>query len=183
MSINKEEKIFTKGVGAGGSNTNKNGLSYEDKTNITKHFTIFESCINEDKINYKIFDFDGNKRIQVHKKSLEKYLKNDFKKLEKSLQPDEAFIDIENKKIYILEKKFQQTSGSVDEKIQTGVFKKYFYEELYPSYEIRYTYVLNKWFKADKYKPDLRFLKKNNIDVIFGDDDDYFENIKKFILS
>ena len=32
-------------------------------------------------------------------------------------QPDEAYIDLNRKMVFIIEKKFQQTPGSVDEKI------------------------------------------------------------------
>ena len=113
---------------------------------------------------------------------MEKFLEKDFNKQEKSLQPDEAFIDIENKKIFILEKKFQQTTGSVDEKIQTGLFKKEFYKELYPSYEIHFAYVLNDWFMNEKYKPELRFLTKYDVLVFWSSSADYFDNIKNWIL-
>ena len=36
------DKVITKGIGAGGSRTNENGLSFESQTNITKYFTSFE---------------------------------------------------------------------------------------------------------------------------------------------
>lgn len=49
----------------------------------------------------------------------------DFKKIiSKQMLPDEAFYNYYNKTVYIIEKKFQSSSGSVDEKIQTCDFKK-----------------------------------------------------------
>lgn len=181
MEIKDTITIHNRGYGAGGSNTNINGLSFEEETDISNYFR-YENY-NVDNVMYKIFYFNGNKIVQVRKKNLEKYLKNDFVKLEKSLQPDEAFIDIQNKNLYILEKKFQKVAGSVDEKIQTGVFKKEFYEELYPSYKIYYAYVLNDWFKNDKYKPELRYLEKYNISIFWSYDDNFYENIKNWIIS
>ena len=41
--------------------------------------------------------------------------------------PDECYIDKESKNMFIIEKKFQQCSGSVCEKIQTPHFKKWQY--------------------------------------------------------
>lgn len=178
----KYSKIQTRGDGAGGSNTNKNGLSFEHQSNFAKHFTIFETHLIENK-EYHVYHFDGIKIIHVEKKCLEKVLKNDFQKLEKSLQPDEAFIDIESKKLFILEKKYQQNAGSVDEKIQTGLFKKEFYQELYPTYKIHYAYVFNDWFKNEKYKPELRFLTKYGVQVFWNSDEDYFEQIKNWITN
>ena len=39
---NSSQKIINKGTGAGGSNTNKNGLSYEDKTELIKDYDFIE---------------------------------------------------------------------------------------------------------------------------------------------
>ena len=76
------------------------------------------------------------------------YLQNHFNnKCEKKLKPDECIIDNDKNILYIIEKKFQQCNGSVDEKIQTALFKKWFYKEQYPKYDIEYIYVLSDWFK------------------------------------
>lgn len=168
LNLEPKLKIVNKGTGAGGSRTNKNGLSFEDKTIICKS--------GEFKIGEKLF-------IRVSKNELFKFLKKDYVKCEKKLNPDEAFIDIENKKIFVIEKKFQQCSGSVDEKIQTAIFKKEFYEELYPTYEINYSYCLSNWFKKIKYKPEMRFFKKYNIPIFWGEDENYVDKIKKWLLS
>lgn len=174
------DKKVTKGKGAGGCNTNKNGLAYEDITNMCNYTKNFTEC-NEAGKKYRVFDFDGTTSVQVEKKSLQNYLHADYKKQEKSLQPDEAFIDTDKKTIYILEKKFQQTAGSVDEKIQTGMFKRELYEQMYPSYTIEYCYVLSDWFKADKYLPEMRFNKKYGIRVFFWSDRDYYTKMIEWI--
>ena len=105
--------------------------------------------------------------------SLQRFNKN----CEKSLQPDECFINDDNKIIYILEKKFQQCAGSVDEKIQTAIFKKEYYEEQYPGYTIEYAYVLSDWFKSNKYQPEMRFLKKYDFKIFWGSDIDYIKQL------
>ena len=42
--------------------------------------------------------------------------------------PDESFFNIKTNKLIIIEKKWQQIEGSVDEKLQTCDFKKKQYE-------------------------------------------------------
>ena len=50
--------------------------------------------------------------------------------------PDSVFVNHTNNTIYVIEKKFQEGSGSVDEKLQTCDFKKRIYQKLYKlSYE------------------------------------------------
>ena len=50
--------------------------------------------------------------------------------LGKTMEPDECILNKNKKHIIILEKKYQQGSGSVDEKIQTGVCKRWQYEKI-----------------------------------------------------
>jgi hypothetical protein len=103
--------------------------------------------------------------------------------LERYLEPDEAIVDTGSNKIFILEKKFQTCGGSADEKIQTGLFKYEYYVELYPTYTIKYAYVLNNWFKNSRYLPEMRFLKKYDITVLWGEDTDYFDNLCDWLLN
>ena len=120
--------------GAGGKNTNKNGLSYEDITDISKKLSPIETKkFGKGKHDvYNIFEINNKQIIRLTKKGVKNYLKMDYNKsCEKFLEPDECFVDLINKRIYILEKKFQQCDGSVDEKIQTAHFKYEYYCELY----------------------------------------------------
>ena len=61
-----------------------------------------------------------------------------------------------NKTVYIIEKKFQAGSGSVDEKLQTCDFKKKIYTKLIKkcktNYSTEYYYLLNNWYKREEYK-------------------------------
>lgn len=76
--------------------------------------------------------------------------------------PDDAFINIINRTIYIIEKKFQSVSGSVDEKLQTCLYKKRQYTKLARQigYDLEYTYVLSGWFAKPKYADVLGFIEE-----------------------
>jgi len=167
-------KMPNKGTGAGGSNTNKNGLPYEEFTDLKSNYKTIHVVDN-------IIEFNGHSRtfIKADKSNLHKYM-NKTNQMNKELipaqgckQPDEAYIDDIGKKIFIIEKKFQQTSGSVDEKIQTGPFKKYHYEELFPKFKIYYMYCLSDWFKKEEYKSVLNYLKINSIPIFWGSSETY----------
>jgi hypothetical protein len=180
--------IINKGTGAGGANTNKNGLSYEEKTNLE---TLYSECSEIKKNKSKIIKFIGyeNELINANKSALHKYMENIGEK-DTSIQsaagckePDEAYIDLMRKNIFIIEKKFQQTPGSVDEKIQTAAFKKYHYSNLFPNFKIHYIYCLSDWFKRDEYKSVLKYLSDINIPVFWGNDGEYKKNIINFMCS
>ena len=83
--------------------------------------------------------------------------------------PDECYIDEENKTIFIVEKKFQQVGGSVCEKIQTSDFKIWQYRRTFPEFEIIYIYCLSDWFKYNC-KAEIEYLefKGNEIYVEWG---------------
>ena len=175
-----------RGTGAGGAKTNENGLPYEKLTDLSSHFV---SSRKQDNFEYIKFSEQGPEFINVNKSSLYKFMES---KLEKNAEivpasgcksPDEAFINIELKKLVILEKKFQQTSGSVDEKPQTGVFKQFHYSELFPSYQVSYVYCLSDWFKKPEYTSVLKYLKKNDIPVFWGSDENYKKDMIEFITN
>lgn len=62
--------------------------------------------------------------------------------------------------MYIIEKKFQNGSGSVDEKLQTCDFKKLIFTRLLKplNINVEYIYVLNYWFKRECYKDVLEYI-------------------------
>jgi len=74
--------------------------------------------------------------------------------LSKQLLPDSVFVNIKNKTVYIIEKKFQKSSGSVDEKLQTGPYKKRMFVKLCEGtgYNVEYYYLLNEWYSKDTYR-------------------------------
>ena len=170
----------------GGAKTNKNRLSFEKQTDIPKcpllclgdkvKFSKDKKLKTDYYIPFEIKDTKGNgtkfKRQFKHgvQKYFEIYHTFDSKSPYKKLQPDECFLDEENKRLFVLEKKAQSQNGSVDEQLQTGPFKFFKYKKLYPGYEVRYALVLNKWFyeNRSKYEHLLEYLKSKNIPVFWG---------------
>ena len=121
------EKIINKGTNAGGKNTNANGLPFEKITEINEY-----NILEKDKYHYKIQFNECNKIFyKIKNKQLFNYMtKYNNITIDKTniaqgcKQPDETYINEQNKILYIIEKKFQQVSGSVSEKIQTAIFKR-----------------------------------------------------------
>ena len=178
-----EQKSPNQGTGAGGTMTNKNGLSYEKKVsfvnlaNLQHTKTKFGKCKNDEYYTYK-----GVKSEKVYKIMRKNGLSNYFKeKCEKNigrvLQPDECMVDEINKIIYIIEVKFQSAGGSVDEKIRCGIVTKILYTLQYPGYQIEYIYVLCDWFKQKKYITELKINKLFNIHILFGSDENYMNQL------
>jgi len=174
---------LNRGTGAGGANTNKNGVSYEELTELNQKYTIILS----DK-NYKIIKFiDSEQEFKATKqtglfKCMNDKINNKIEKAHGCKNPDECFIDETNKRLFIIEKKFQQVNGSVCEKIQTPDFKLWQYNRTFPEYKIIYVYCLSDWFKKNC-KAELEYLKYKKIPVFWGSDIKYKDNIIKFILD
>jgi hypothetical protein len=181
-------KVVNKGTGAGGANTNKNGLSYESMTSLDEHMII----ISEDKkLKTKTIKFQQSEKefINANKTWFQKYLESKDE-CTKSLnpapgckQPDEVYINEHEKKIYIIEKKFQQCTGSVDEKIQSGPFKLYYFSKNIPNYKIHYIYCLSDWFKRDENTCVLEYLTENGIYIFWGSDEKYKSSMIDFMCN
>ena len=156
----------------GGANTNVNGLKFERGTSLNDAL---------EKAGYNIKDFhvfkDGEEiGVSVPKYSLySQYLKphdidyNDFNC--KRWLPDEAFINYNMKTVYIIEKKYQEKSGSVDEKLPNCDFKKAEYQKLFTplKYKVEFIYILNDWFKQRRYKDTLDYIKKVKCSYYFNE--------------
>ncbi len=76
------------------------------------------------------------------------------------LLPDNSIFVFNINTIFIIECKYQNVFGSVDEKLQTCDFKKKQYQKLMSFLGIRveYIYLLNDWFKAPKYRDVLNYI-------------------------
>jgi len=185
--VKKEVNIKNRGTGAGGANTNKNGLDFERIVDLKKN-CIIVSTINE--INEIKFKGTDKIFIEVPKKKLQKYMKSKDKMNTKisiahgCKEPDEAYIDEDKKVLFIIEKKYQQCNGSACEKIQTGLFKRGHYGKIYPEYKIEYIYCLSNWF-IENCVSEIEYLNEENFKIFFGEEN-IEENIKdiiKFITS
>jgi hypothetical protein len=179
-------KTINRGTGAGGAETNVNGLLYEEKIDLS---SLYKECIREKNEKTRTIKFSGYERefINANKSALHKYMtiigeKNtNLQPAAGCKEPDEAYIDINKKIVYIIEKKFQQTPGSVDEKLQTAPFKKQHYGKQFPNYKIYYIYCLSDWFKRDEYISVLQYLSESNIPIFWGNDPEYKTSIIDFI--
>ena len=90
--------------------------------------------------------------------------------LSKRLLPDDALLIIVRETLFIIEVKYQQVAGSVDEKLQTCDFKRKQYQKLVLSIELKveYVYVLNDWFKKPEYKDVLDYINSVNCHYKFN---------------
>lgn len=157
--------------GIGGGNTTT-GLRFECKADL-KTLINGMSGYSVDKNNVVYFK---NKQVGMIfvKHSLYKFLeKNNVNwqdYLSKKLYPDDSIYVILNNTFYIIECKYQQVEGSVDEKLQTCDFKKKQYKRLLSSlnFEVEYIYILNDWFKNPKYKDVLTYIHSVGCDYYFN---------------
>ena len=80
--------------------------------------------------------------------------------LSRRLLPDDALLVIVRETLFIIEVKYQQVAGSVDEKLQTCDFKRKQYLKLVAplGLKVEYVYVLNDWFKKPEYKDVLDYI-------------------------
>jgi hypothetical protein len=157
-----ECSISTKNSKSGGAQTNINGLSFEVKTELQP-----------------VNNISHVKKGQLFK-YLDKYLNKTISMGHGCRKPDECFVDIERKIIFIIEKKFQKVSGSVCEKIQTVDFKLWQYRRCFLKFSIIYIYCLSSWFK-ENCVAELEYLKLKNIPIFWGDDASYKKDILDFI--
>lgn len=152
--------------GKGGANTNISGLKFEQKIDVKTAFQRLSGYeVRGDDVyfeNEKVAELCG--KNSLYKKFLSKYGINWEEILVKKLLPDEAIFVLHNNTIFIIEKKFQHGSGSVDEKLQTCQFKLIQYRKLLSKANIRveYGYVLNDWFNQPRYKDVLDYIKSTN---------------------
>lgn len=179
----KKLVIKNRGTGAGGSNTNKNGLPYEELTDLDDRITILETS----KFSSKIMFGDNEKTfIKTKQSNLFKCMKDNINKnIEKAhgcKNPDECYIDKESKNIFIIEKKFQQCSGSVCEKVQTPDFKLWQYSRTFPDYNIIYIYCLSDWFKQNCIS-EMEYLDFKGIPYFWGNSATYKDDIVSFIIN
>ena len=87
----------------------------------------------------------------------------------KRILPDDALYVLRNNTVYIIEKKHQETGGSVDEKLQTCDYKRKQYRKLFSriNYEVEYVYLLSSWFANSSYKDTLDYIISVNCHYYF----------------
>ena len=155
----------------GGANTNYFGLQFEQDTSLNNALLNEGFFINGNEVYYE---------DELVGFSLPKYeLYNHFdhirgdlysRYISKKLLPDEAFFNLRNNTLYIIEKKFQHSSGSVDEKLQTCDFKMWEYWKMFSpvGITVKYMYVLNDWFEQPMYNDVKQYIMEHGFFYYFN---------------
>ena len=148
--------------GLGGGKT-ISGLKFETRSDLRSAFTNFPDYTSDDgelfykgKVVARLY-----KKFDFYKKFLKSNNISHEEIISKRLLPDESIFIIANKTLFIIEMKFQEVSGSVDEKLQTCDFKKKQYKKLLNGngIKVEYVYILSDWFKHKSYRDVLDYIK------------------------
>lgn len=156
--------------GKGGGNT-RTGLVFEGKVDLSTflskqpHYSI--------KSNEVYYDNDLVAKVYKKNDFYAKFLKElniDWTKyISKKLLPDDSIFVLLNNTLFIIECKHQQVAGSVDEKLQTCDFKKKQYKKLMApaNIDVQYVYLLDDWFRNERYKDVLDYIQSVGCDYYF----------------
>ncbi len=158
--------------GIGGGNT-QTGIYFEGVVDIVTYlnnevegYSCIAKPLNHKKqtMGFDIY-YQGQLVAESFKKhELYRYLESvgvDWTKiLSKKLLPDDAIYVISNNTVFIIEVKYQEVAGSVDEKLQTCGFKLSQYKRLFAplNHNVEYIYILNNWFRKPEYKDTLDYI-------------------------
>lgn len=147
----------------GGAQTNANGLLFEQTTSLDDVLNEAGFDVNDCRV-YMAGKLIGASVPQ--NKIYSRFLDEngiDFRDYNsKKWHPDECFVNYQNKTAYIIEKKFQNASGSVDEKLPGCHFKKMEYIKLFEplGFSVEFAYVFNDWFLDPRYKDTLEYIER-----------------------
>lgn len=165
----------TGGVGGGKTVTGLNFESKVDFQNLLRKISGYSLDKLSDKAGMGVF-FEGKLVARCFKKYdfykfLEESKVNWQAILSKRLLPDDAMIVIVRETLFIIEVKYQQVAGSVDEKLQTCDYKRKQYLKLVSPLDLKveYVYVLNDWFKKPEYKDVLDYIHSVNCHYKFNE--------------
>ena len=157
--------------GKGGKRT-FSGLRFEKKVDIISAFRQHPSYVVK-KVSKKGANSHSYQLFFAEKLVAEIYQKNSFywlleskgikwkDRISSKLLPDNAIWAIIQNTLFIIEVKYQITPGSTDEKLQTCDFKRRQYLKLVrdSGLKVAYVYVLNDWFKKDRYRDVLDYIE------------------------
>lgn len=187
--------MANRGTGAGGAGTNASGLPFEEKTGnqarLQEGGYSMVAMQGGGKFSYYL-EKDGV--VFMMKGGLKTYMKEKFG-VEIFREPDEAYL-IRRATRYvlkILEKKNQNTDGSVDTKLLAGpgFLEEYAWslKDAGARIDVEYGFCLSNFLKEKvmSEKPKWQALrdinKKYGITLLFGDDEDYFEKLDEWLQT
>jgi hypothetical protein len=195
--MSQASKTFNKGTGAGGSNTNKTGLGFETLADNEPNLYdkgFLRTDIGKGKTSFYLSKHYNDLNITVYYAT-----KHGFKLLVKRLfnvevykEPDEAYLihSIANNTydVKILEKKNQNGPGSVEDKILAGPTIKRMYQMIFnDNVKISYAFCLSSYLKGNytsklpKYNHIHTIFGENDIQLFYGEDEQYFELLNNWV--
>ena len=185
-----------RGTGAGGANTNKNGKTFEQKTEnesrlLSSGFSRKPIPGANGKYAYYLEKAESPTKSVVYltQGGLKAYFKSVFNK-EMFRSPDEAYLFRDGAQyiLKILEKKNQNAAGSVDTKLLAGPgFIEEYRECLGSGFTVKYAFCISAFLKKDyvsdalKYKVLRTINERHGINVLFGDDEGYYATLDAWI--
>ena len=156
--------------GTGGANT-QSGLSFEAMVDLS---VFLNKQSGYQVVGQDVF-YNGQLIAKTFKKyELYKFLcaqEIDWRNIISSqLLPDNSIYIFNVNTIFIIECKYQNTYGSVDEKLQTCDFKKKQYQKLmsFLGIKVEYFYLLNDWFREYKYTDVLNYINSVGCHYFFN---------------
>ncbi len=155
--------------GTGGAKTNETGLKFEKETSLAQAL---------EQAGFEIRDLEilmngKQSGLMLGQHKLYRFLDAenvDWKNIvSKKLLPDEAVLSSRSKQLTVVEKKWQQTQGSVDEKLQTCGFKLRQYKKLMApiGVNVKFVYLLSDWFADPSYADVLDYIREVGADYHF----------------
>ena len=156
----------------GGARTNESGLKFEQDISLEDALIAAGYTVSPDgKVKR------GSKEIALSapKHKFYERILNPLnisweERISKKLLPDEALLIHKAKTLFIIEKKYQNQNGSVDEKLQTCAFKLKQYKRLLgSSYQVEYLYVCSDWFNNPKYEDVHNYIKSVGCHIFFNE--------------
>ena len=166
-----------KNKGTGGSKT-QTGLKFEKKVDLYELLSKipgYEVKKSDKKAGVEVY-FEGDLVARCFRKhEFYKFLEEnniDWSKIvSRKLLPDDSILVIVRETLFIIEVKYQQVYGSVDEKLQTCDFKRKQYLKLVTPLGLRveYVYILSDWFKKPEYKDVLDYIQSVNCHYKFNE--------------
>lgn len=162
-----------KNIHGGGSKTTKNGLSFEQRTDLLSGLEDIEHLEISDS---SVF-FQGRKvafvteKHQFYTSFLNPLGVNEKQILSKKLLPDSALVNYVTNEVFVIEKKFQEGAGSVDEKLQTCDFKLKQYGKLLEGTEFTpsFIFLLSDWFTKREYADVKDYIRSVGCEYFFNE--------------
>ena len=178
----KNDNIKNKGTGAGGLNTNKNGVKLEERTrkiideNMDKN--VSSNKYNSGKRRWEVTDvtYQGNLYIRSPETAFTLWETKEgtpgISKAHGAKEPDDLIINTKTRTINWIECKVQNGSGSVAEKLQGCGDKIENLKRRFPGWNINYVYILSSYFRENA-PWEISRLDEKNILYIFEDDESF----------